>query len=102
MQNRLFVRDFGSDMDATTLEDIFASVGTVKKVVLKTIHSGSGTPRLVSYIDMSSAQEVQDCIVRFHGTTTYGHTLTVTEDKPHVPDPNFQARRRAALKAKKK
>jgi hypothetical protein len=51
---------------------------------------------------MSSADEVRDCIERFHGLNEEGSVLTVTEDKPHVPDPDYRAKSVAARKTRKK
>jgi len=99
MSHRLFVRGFSAETEAGFLEDLFGNVGTVKKIEMRTILAG-GIPRPVSYIEMSSAEEVRDCIDRYHGKTADGQTLIVTEDKPHVPDPEFRAKRAAAAKAK--
>lgn len=101
MQTRLFVRDFGQDTDVFRLEELFSNVGTVQKAVVQDL-STNGVTRRVAYIEMSSAQEALDCIDRFHGMKTDGHILTVTEDKPHVPDPHYRAKRQAALEAKKR
>lgn len=95
MQHRLFVRGFDDKMDAGGLEDLFANVGTVKSVKVER-QSAGGSLRWVSYVEMSSAEEVRDCIDRYHGKKVGAHTLIVTEDKPHVPDPQFHAKRAAA------
>jgi RNA recognition motif-containing protein len=88
-------------MDAASLESLFSSVGDVRKVSLQDLVR-NGVIRRVAYVEMSSAAEVRDCIDRFHGMSEGGHTLTVTEDKPHVPDPELIAKRAADRKAKKK
>jgi RNA recognition motif-containing protein len=84
----LFVRDFAPETDATTLENLFSEVGSVRKVTL-TERPTKGVPRPVALIEMSTPEAMQDCIERFHGMKTDGYTLTVTENKVHVPDPNF-------------
>jgi RNA recognition motif-containing protein len=85
---KLFVRDFDPQIDIADLENIFSEVGTVAKAVL-TEREAKGVLRKVAYIEMSSAEEARDCIDRIHGMRVDGYTLTVTEDKIHIPDPNF-------------
>lgn len=99
MQNRLFVRDFGHETNISHLEDLFSNVGTVQTATLEDLVM-NGVIRRVAYIEMSSAEEMSDCIDRYHGMKTDGHTLTVTEDKPHVPSVGFRPNR-VAKKAKK-
>lgn len=96
MQNRLFVRDFGQQINISDLEELFSNVGTVQTASLENLLM-NGVIRRVAYIEMSSAAEMSDCIDRFHGMDTHGFRMTVTEDKPHVPDANFKP-----LKAAKK
>lgn len=83
MQNRLYVRDFGNETD---LECLFSNVGTVQSTKLGELVV-NGVRRRVAYIEMATADEMADCIARFHGMKTDGYTLTVTEDKPHVAPP---------------
>ena len=83
MQNRLYVRDFGNETD---LECLFSNVGTVQSASMSELEV-NGVRRRVAYIEMATPDEMLDCIARFHGMKTDGYTLTVTEDKPHVPAP---------------
>lgn len=101
MKHRLFVRDFGPQADVLQLESLFSNVGTVRSATLQERATNSGV-RQVAYIEMSSAEEVHDCIIRFHGAKFQGFILTVTEDKPHIPDPNFRTKRATALETKKR
>lgn len=101
MQNRLFVRDFGLDTNVSYLEDLFSNVGTVQRATLEDLIL-NGVLRRVAYIEMSSAEEMSDCIDRFHGMKTDGHTMTVTEDKPHIPDVNFRPLKVPKAKKSKK
>jgi RNA recognition motif-containing protein len=88
-------------MDASHLEGLFSNVGNVQNVSLQDLVK-DGVVRRVAYVDMSSADEIRDCIERFHGATEDGSVLTVTEDRPHVPDPNYRVKSLAARKARKK
>lgn len=98
--NKLYVRNLGSAIDSSLLEDLFTTVGDVKSVVVR-LESKSGTERLVAHIQMETEQQASDCIDRFHGHESHGQILIVTEDKPHVPDPNFQSsRKKKAAEAK--
>ena len=92
MDHELFVRDFAPDTDVADLEALFSQVGNVQSSTL-TERLCKGVPRHVAYIAMSSHEEVRDCIERFHGSKAEGYTLTVTENKKHVPDPNFSFKR---------
>ncbi len=92
MSYKLFVRDFAPETNVTDLEILFSEVGTVNNAIL-TEREYKGVQRKVAYIEMSSLEEMQDCIARFHGMKADGHILTVTEDKAHVPDPNFSFKR---------
>lgn len=101
MEYRLFVRNFSPETDAAHLEGLFSSVGDVRKISLENL-TKNGVIRRVAYVEMASAEEMRNCIDRFHGMQEDGCTLTVTEDKPHTPDPNFRAKIIEARKAKKK
>jgi len=90
----LFIRDFAPQTDIADLETLFSEVGTVVKATL-THREYKGVQRQVAYIEMSSYEEMCDCIRRFHGMKSDGYILTVTEDKAHVPDPNFSYKRPA-------
>jgi hypothetical protein len=89
---RLFIRDFAPQADVFELEGLFSNVGNVRKATLQE-QVLKGVLRQVAYIEMSSPEEASDCIERFHGMTVDGYTLTVTADKPHVPDPTFRFKR---------
>lgn len=98
MSNELFVRDFAPDMNAGDLEILFSQVGDVQKTTL-THREHKGVSRRVAYIEMSSPEEARDCIARFHGLKAGGYTLTVTENKVHVPDPYSSFKRQVPAAA---
>lgn len=101
MGTKLFVRNFGDQVDLSDLESLFGTVGTVEKVDFQQ-ESFKGVERMVAYVQMSSREEAEDSIARFHGHKIDGHHMIVTEDKPHTPDPEFHAKRRALMDQKKK
>ena len=92
MSYRLFVRNFAPDTDVTTLENLFSEVAAVQNVTL-TDREINGVPRQIALIEMTTLEGMQDCIERFHGMKADGYVLTVTEDKAHVPDPNYSYKR---------
>lgn len=102
MANTLFVRDFAPQTDLADLENLFSEVGNVTGAVFDERET-KGVLRKVAYIEMSSFEEVRDCIDRFHGQDEDGYIMTVTENKQHVPNPNFSAKKPAQItKAKSK
>ncbi len=92
MSYRLFVRDFAPQKDINAIESLFSSVGRVSSATLTEIEHKGGL-RQVAYVEMSSDEEMQDCLVRFGGMKYLGFSMTVTEDKVHVPDPNYVYKR---------
>jgi RNA recognition motif-containing protein len=90
---KLFVRNLGSNVDSSELEDMFNGVGDVESCVVQ-IDTSSGSPRRVGYVTMASDEGARDGIQRFNGTPKDGMTLIVTEDLPHVPNPTFKATKR--------
>lgn len=99
MGRKLFVRNVANELSSGDLEDMFNSVGDVESCVVE-IDLSSGSPRRVAYVTMASEEGAKDGIERFNGFTKDGYRLIVTEDQPHVPNPNFKAtKRRAAPRA---
>ena len=92
MSYKLFVRDFAPQTDVADLETLFSEVGTVHSATM-TDREYKGVLRKVAYIEMSSPEEMRECIERFHGMKSDGYILTVTTDQAHVPDPNFAYKR---------
>jgi hypothetical protein len=81
--NTVLISNLPSCVDASALEDMFSSVGNVvnARIAYDTL-TGKSMER--GYVEMCSAEEVQNCILRFNGQTKSGRTLIVREDKPHV------------------
>lgn len=101
MGTKLYVRNFGTQLDATALEDLFMTVGDVESAVVS-IDSSTGVERRVGYVKMATEQQAMDCIHRFNGQSNQGYTMIVTEDAPHVPNPNFVKKKQPKVAAKRK
>jgi hypothetical protein len=72
------VTNLPSEFDSAMLEDLFMVIGNVRSVqILKDAESG---PR--GLVEMSSEEEVHDCIRYF-----IGHALVVSKNAPHIPQP---------------
>ncbi len=101
MSNILVIQNFGNDVDASDLEDLFATVGDVESAVVEMKTSRSGSQLRVGYVQMSTVESARHCIERFHGQTKNGLSMVVTSDQPHVPDPNFKKNKKLAAAAAK-
>jgi RNA recognition motif-containing protein len=100
---RLYVRNLGSSVDSSDLEDLFTMVGNVQsaQVVIDTL---TGLSKCVGYVEMSTAQEAADCIQRFHNQPVSGQILSVAKDQPHIstaPPPSLTKARKKAPRARK-
>ncbi|MES2855008.1 MAG: RNA-binding protein [Bdellovibrionota bacterium] len=95
MGRKLFVRNLGTIIDSGTLEDMFSSVGDVEACVVE-MDTKSGSPRRVGYVTMTTEEGAKDGIERFNGFNKDGLHLIVTEDLPHVPNPEFKPVKRKA------
>ena len=80
---RLYVRNLNSTVDSSDLEDIFTMVGNVQSAQVVR-DSDTGASKCVGYVEMSTAQEANDCIQRFHGQPLSGQVLSVAKDQPHI------------------
>jgi len=84
MGTKLLVSNLPLDIDSSTLEDMFTMVGNVSKAAIE-IDGTTGLSRGRGYVEMSTAQEAQNCIDHFNGQSKGGNRLAVREDIPHVP-----------------
>jgi RNA recognition motif-containing protein len=98
--NRIYIRNLSDDVDSNRLETIFAAVGKVVHVDVQ-IKNIRGNDYRVAYLEMETAEQVYDSILRFNGLKIGGLALVVGEDKPHVPDPNFRSKSEIANKVLK-
>jgi RNA recognition motif-containing protein len=98
---KLLIRNLAASIDASTLEDMFMSVGNVESATIL-LDEITGLSQGLARVEMSTDQEAADCIERFHGQERSGRILVVVEDIPHVPDLAFRAKRKVLASAKKK
>lgn len=102
MGKSLYVRNLDSEFNASTLEDLFTTVGDVESAEVQ-VKISNGIARRVGYVKMTTEQAAIDCIARFHNQRQNGQVLVVTEDRPHVPDPSLvKLKKKQASTAKKK
>ena len=102
MGTKLYIRNLAEGIESFDLSDMFSTVGDVESAVI-CMESVQGVERRVAYVQMASEQDVVNCIERFNGFEKNGKMMIVTEDKPHVPNPNYvKAKRRRAPETKSK
>jgi cold-inducible RNA-binding protein len=81
MNTKLYVGNLAFEALEIEIQDLFAQVGTVTDAVLMQDRA-TGQSRGFAFVTMSTPQEAQEAIKRFHGTEMHGRALTVNEAKP--------------------
>ena len=81
MSSKLYVGNLSFDTTEIDLQDTFAEAGTVNEVALMQ-DKFTGKSRGFAFVTMSSPEEGQKAINRFHGKNVQGRTLTVNEARP--------------------
>ncbi len=72
MSKKLYVANISNSVDLTSLQNLFAQVGLVKKAsVISGISKGFG------FVEMSSEEEAKEGIKKFNGFEYAGRTLQV-------------------------
>lgn len=77
LANTVLISNLPASMDASGLEDMFTSVGNVVRARM----AGAGQ----GYVEMCTPEDMQNCVLHFHGQIKDGKTLAAHEDKPYVP-----------------
>lgn len=77
MGNRLRVGNLDPAVDASGLEQIFAQFGTVSNARVM-IYGLSGRSRGFGFVEMSSVQEAEECVLRLNGREQSGRELAVS------------------------
>ena len=81
MEAKLYVGNLPYDTADADLEKIFSQVGTVTSAqVIKDRESGRS--KGFGFVEMSSAEEANAAITKFHGTDFNGRPLTVNLARP--------------------
>jgi RNA recognition motif-containing protein len=81
MATKLFVGNLSFQTTDADLENLFRQVGAVASVTILT-DKFTGKSRGFGFVEMTTAQEVQQAIERFNGADLHGRALTVNEAKP--------------------
>jgi RNA recognition motif-containing protein len=84
MATKLFVGNLSFQATNADLEDLFRQVGTVTSATIL-MDKMTGKSRGFGFVEMSTAQEVEQAVQRFNGTELHGRALTVNEAKPQEP-----------------
>lgn len=86
MNTTLLVANLAASVDASDLEAMFTIIGNVRSA--RVVYSKeTGVSEGVGYVEMSTREELENCILYFAGHINDGKTLMVREDRPHVPQP---------------
>lgn len=86
MSYTLRVSNLPQNLDSSMLEEMFTMVGNVRNAqILLDVFSGAS--RRFGLVEMSTEDEVQDCIRYFSVQTRDDSALVVRENKPHIPLP---------------
>ena len=81
MATKLFVGNLSFNSTGADLEALFRQAGAVQSANVIT-DKLTGRSRGFGFVEMSTAQEAQAAIERFHGADLQGRPLTVNEAKP--------------------
>ncbi len=91
MGKKLYVGNLPFSATDQILCDTFAQCGTVEssKIIMD---RETGRSKGFGFVEMSTEEEAQLAIQRFHGADYNGRSLTVNEAKPMVPRENRGSR----------
>ena len=84
MGKKLYVGNLPFSATDQTLNDLFSQCGTVDSANL-IMDRESGRSKGFGFVEMSTDEEAQAAINKFHGAELQGRPMTVNEAKPMVP-----------------
>ncbi len=85
MGRKLYVGNLPYTTNDSLLKAKFEEVGTVDSSKVITDRE-TGRSKGFGFIEMSSDEEAEEAISRFHGSEYEGRNMTVSEAKPMVPN----------------
>ena len=85
MGKKLYVGNLSFSTTDTTLSDTFSQCGNVDSAKVITDRE-TGRSKGFGFIEMSSDEEAEEAISKFHGQDFDGRAMTVSEAKPMVPN----------------
>ena len=89
MSTKLYVGNLPFAATAQDLQDLFSQTGTVASVDL-IFDKFTGRSRGFAFVSMSTPEEAQAAIQKFHGFAMEGRNLTVNEARPKEERPPRQ------------
>lgn len=87
MGRKLYVGNLPYSANDQLLREKFEEVGTVDSSKVITDRE-TGRSKGFGFIEMSSDEEAEEAISKFHGTEFNGRAMTVSEAKPMTPNEN--------------
>ena len=85
MGRKLYVGNLPYSANDSVLKSKFEEVGTVDSSKVITDRD-TGRSKGFGFIEMSTDEEAEEAISKFHGTDFDGRAMTVSEAKPMVPN----------------
>lgn len=85
MGRKLYVGNLPYSTNDESLRSKFEEVGTVDSSKVITDRE-TGRSKGFGFIEMSTDEEAEEAISRFHGTEVDGRAMTVSEAKPMTPN----------------
>lgn len=86
MNSKLYVGNLPYSTTDSSLSDLFAQVGTVTSASVIT-DKMSGRSKGFGFVEMSTPEEAQAAIEKFHGQDYEGRAMTVSEARPKEDRP---------------
>jgi RNA recognition motif-containing protein len=81
VSNRIRVGNLGFSIDVVRLKEIFSACGSVAEAKIAE-SPYSGTSRGFGFVEMSTDEEAQACVLNLHGKEIDGRVLTVVDAPP--------------------
>ena len=86
MNSKLYVGNLPYSTTDASLGDLFAQAGTVTKAEV-IMDKMTGRSKGFGFVEMSTPEEAQAAITKFHGQDFDGRALTVSEARPREDRP---------------
>lgn len=87
MATKLYVGNLPYSAKEESLKEHFSSAGSVASVKI-IIDRETGRSKGFGFIEMSTDEEAEEAISKFHGQDFDGRPMTVSEAKPMTPNDN--------------
>lgn len=84
MSSKLYVGNLSFQIDETSLQAMFAELGTVTSAKI-IMDRDTGRSKGFGFVEMSSSSEAQAAIEKMNGQEVEGRALTVNEARPQEP-----------------